>query len=391
MDKATDWDLASLISPVDVHEFIADHWGRAHLVVRRDSPSYFKSLAGISDLDSVLARSGARQPRVRLVRDGSVIGPDKLMAPGALPVGASVDTAIRELLAGATIALHFVQEELPTLATLCEALRIELSCSAQVNVYLTPPHSRGLKPHPDNHDVFVIQLAGRKHWTLYTLSAEGEVEPSEDFHLESGDLLYLPRGLIHDAVSEESFSAHLTIGMSPLTMGDLLLMEVGRVLGSDDRFNPRLPSGLAVSQEAQEELAARLSSSLAEMTDAVDIPAVVADAVAQLARVQRFFPSGGLEGAIDSFQDAPPRVEVGQVWRLQQSCLVHDLEGGGVAITRNGWQTNFPPSVGWLVQDLATREGHRVSDTGASTDWEVGAVIDRMLAEGLVERLATTG
>lgn len=387
MDTSADWDLASLISPVGVHDFVANHWGRTHLVVRRDSPSYFKSLAALSDLDSVLARSGARQPRVRLVRDGSVIGPDKLIAPGALPVGASVETAIREFQAGATIALHFVQEELPTLATLCEALRVELSCSAQVNVYLTPPHSRGLKPHPDNHDVFVIQLAGRKHWTLYTRSAEGEDEPSEDFHLESGDLLYLPRGLVHEAVSQESFSAHLTIGMSPLTMGDLLLMEVGRILGSDERFLARLPSGLAVSQQAQEDLAARLSSSLAQMTDAVDVPAVVADAVAQLARVQRFFPSGSLEGAIESFGDAPARVEVGQVWRLRQGCLVHELEGGRVAITRNGWQTNFPPSVGWLVQDLATREGHTVSDTGAST--EVGAVIDRMLAEGLVEQLAT--
>ena len=385
MSSATDWDLGRLISPVAVRDFTAKHWGEAHLLVRRGTESYYDGLATISDLDGVLARSGARPPRVRMVRDGSTVEPDRLVAPGALPVGASVESAIREFQNGATVALHFIQEELPQLATLCEALRLELSCSAQVNVYITPPRSRGLKPHPDNHDVFVLQLAGRKRWTLYTRGAEGEEEPSEDFNLECGDLLYLPRGLIHDAITEDDFSAHLTVGMSPLTVGDLLLMEVARVLGKDERFHSRLPSGLAIDEQSQEMLEARLRGGLRHMAESIDIGAVVADAAAQLVRVQRSFAAGALERAIESFRAEPGHVEAGQVWRLRPGCQIRQLDEGGVSVALNGWQTSFPRSVAQLVENLASPDGHQVAAAGIETEWEVDAVIDRMLADGMVE------
>jgi hypothetical protein len=37
----------------------------------------------------------------------------------------------------------------------------------QVNAYLTPPASRGLGVHHDTHDVFVLQVHGRKLWQVW--------------------------------------------------------------------------------------------------------------------------------------------------------------------------------------------------------------------------------
>lgn len=35
------------------------------------------------------------------------------------------------------------------------------------NAYLTPPGSQGFAPHYDDIDAFILQLEGRKRWSLY--------------------------------------------------------------------------------------------------------------------------------------------------------------------------------------------------------------------------------
>jgi lysine-specific demethylase/histidyl-hydroxylase NO66 len=77
---------------------------------------------------------------------------------------------------------------------------------------LTPSGSQGFAPHYDDIEAFVLQLEGRKHWKLYKPRSEGEVLPrysSSNFNedeigspvldvvLEPGDMLYFPRGFIH--------------------------------------------------------------------------------------------------------------------------------------------------------------------------------------------------
>ena len=95
------------------------------------------------------------------------------------------------------------------------------------NSYLTPPGSQGFAPHFDDIDAFILQLEGSKTWKLYAPTSARNVLPrysSRDFTedelgeqvlevvLQPGDLLYLPRGQVHQAQSlPDSHSLHLTI------------------------------------------------------------------------------------------------------------------------------------------------------------------------------------
>jgi lysine-specific demethylase/histidyl-hydroxylase NO66 len=78
--------------------------------------------------------------------------------------------------------------------------------------YLTPAGTQGFAPHYDDIEAFVLQLEGRKHWKVYKPLNKEEVlprfsspnylqsdlsEPIIDIILEAGDLLYFPRGYIH--------------------------------------------------------------------------------------------------------------------------------------------------------------------------------------------------
>lgn len=95
------------------------------------------------------------------------------------------------------------------------------------NVYLTPANSQGFAPHYDDIEAFVLQIEGKKEWLLYAPRNDDEVLPresSENFRqdelgdpafkvvLSPGDLLYFPRGWIHQArTAGNQHSLHITL------------------------------------------------------------------------------------------------------------------------------------------------------------------------------------
>lgn len=148
-------------------------------------------------------------------------------------------------------------------------------CMVGSNVYLTPPNSQGFAPHYDDIEAFVLQLEGAKHWKVYKprnpqehlprVSSENfsqhEIgEPILDVTLEPGDMLYFPRGFIHQAETVEGkHSLHITTSMFQKTSyADLLeaLVPVAlqRAINSDVRYRQGIPlsihqvMGLAFSE-----------------------------------------------------------------------------------------------------------------------------------------------
>ena len=70
----------------------------------------------------------------------------------------------------------------------------------------------GVGPHLDSYDVFLLQLTGRRRWTLgkpghYTFQPDQpvklvtEFEPVESLEVAPGDILYVPPGWVHDGVA----------------------------------------------------------------------------------------------------------------------------------------------------------------------------------------------
>eukprot|EP00944_MAST-04C_sp_MAST-4C-sp1_P001375 g1375.t1 len=101
---------------------------------------------------------------------------------------------------------------------------------AGCNIYYTPPGTQGFAPHYDDIEAFIIQLEGQKRWRVYkpvdelggTLprTSSGNFdqkdigEPVMDIVLSPGDMLYFPRGWIHQAVSVKNntdASLHATL------------------------------------------------------------------------------------------------------------------------------------------------------------------------------------
>jgi hypothetical protein len=156
---------------------------------------------------------------------------------------------IEQVRRGATVRVRELQMFDARIADLVGAVQRLFAARSQINLYLTPPSTAGFPPHFDITDVFILQCAGAKQWTVFDQYADQQPLPLADTPwepdrytprgagettvLKGGDVLYLPRGTMHAATCLSWQSMHLTISLSPLTVADVLAREVKRFAESD--------------------------------------------------------------------------------------------------------------------------------------------------------------
>jgi hypothetical protein len=196
---------------------------------------------------------GLRYPGFRLVKAGEQLRArdyttDIPWRPTPFTGTADVERVLAEWESGATIVLQGLHLTRPHVGAFCRSLEEALGHPAQANAYYTPRSAQGLPVHHDTHDVFVLQVAGEKRWLVYEPALElplkdqrssaelGEPgEAVEDRVLRPGDMLYLPRGWLHEALTSDSDSLHLTIGVNVVTWLDAFKAALEE-LGDDVRF-----------------------------------------------------------------------------------------------------------------------------------------------------------
>lgn len=240
--------------------FAAEHWSRTPLLSRaKELPTGFDDLLSADDVDEMVAERALRTPLFRTVRHGDPVAtPVRTVTAGGrrLPDVVDPDGLHAQHADGATLVLNALHRTHPPLARFCRQLAGELGHPTQCNAYVTPGgHAQGFDFHHDTHDVFVLQVSGRKRWVVHEpvlplplpsqaragadLVPDG-AEPLLDVELEAGDALYLPRGYVHAALTTDEHSVHLTVGVLSTTWNDVLADALA-LAADDERFRDALP------------------------------------------------------------------------------------------------------------------------------------------------------
>ncbi|HZV07150.1 MAG TPA: cupin domain-containing protein [Gemmataceae bacterium] len=314
-----DFDLRKLLAPVEQEIFLRDYWEKQPLHLSRKKPGHYSALFSSADVDTVIAftrpkfaDASAFKPEVP--RQSSFVQgwladrhlPDNNQYPGIAELHAVYAR-------GKTVVIMTMQQRWLPIALLCRKLESFFYCPVHANLYLTPAGAQGFDAHFDTHEVLVLQLEGHKHWRLYgptrTLPMAGErfsvpreqLGPVREIHLEPGDLLYIPRGHVHEAFTSEAASMHLTVGINVFRWADLLHEAIDSVTRRDERFRESVPSGLLGGGPAPADVAERFR----ELLDVLGGAARVDDAMRQLG--DAFF--GQMPVLPDSHFAAAPREE----------------------------------------------------------------------------------
>jgi hypothetical protein len=105
--------------------------------------------------------------------------------------------------------------------------------------------------------VFILQLEGAKRWRIhpaileaplpelwFPLDAQSSSPALHEIDLRPGDLLYLPRGYVHEAHALEQAALHITVGMDAVTWMDLLVAALHSLGASVEPLRRSLPAEL---------------------------------------------------------------------------------------------------------------------------------------------------
>lgn len=260
--------LAYLIGNIDSAEFFERYFEQQALISDHGDNARFDELLSLARLDEILANSELPAKALDMARKQPPIQRSYYtFSNGTIDRGA----VLHHYRNGATIIMPSLHLADARLADFCRALEGVFSCRVQTNIYLTPGNSQGFNTHYDDHDVFVMQISGRKRWRLYERPVDkpyrGEKfktsehrpgHPKEDFLLEAGDVIYVPRGLMHDASSEgNSPSLHITIGLLGQSWADLLLESMSEFALQDPECRRILPPGFHREDFDQQQAAAQ--------------------------------------------------------------------------------------------------------------------------------------
>ena len=389
------------LTGLDAHDFAERHWGRAPLLRRGTDAGAFRDVLDLDGVDELLSSRGMRTPFLRLAKDGAVV--DSRSFTGPAGAGAEIgdqvrDDAVAALFAdGATVVLQGLHRTWAPVIDLTTRLAAELGHPAQCNAYVTPPQSRGFSAHYDVHDVFVLQLAGRKHWTVHppvhpdplrnqpwndhatAVRRRAAEEPALDLVLEAGDVLYLPRGWLHSAAAQDDVSAHLTVGVHVVTR--YALVEALTALVADDAdLRASLPLGLDVADP--EALAPHVDAVRAALHAALDrVPAEavtrkVRGKVWQGGRPEPLRPVASAAFAEGLAPGDAVRVRIGLHCRLTR----HD----GLVLELPDRRVTFPDTVAPALEALLGGGTHVVGDLPGLPAADQVVLVRRLLREGVL-------
>lgn len=240
-------DFAMLLRPYACEAFMNSIWGRSFIHVHgtRDK---FSGLLPWRALNTILAEHRLTKPRILLVKEGVEVSDSEFIFHfkdrRGKPIAQILASELNEKLrSGHTLIVNQVDELYEPITELAELLEYEFHERVQINAYVAWGRSGGFKLHRDDHDVFVLQIAGRKYWRVCGSSNDGETPPPHmvwEGMMEEGDLLYLPKGWWHEARAEGGGTLHLTCGIQNRTGLDLLMWMQQR-LQCDEFYRADLP------------------------------------------------------------------------------------------------------------------------------------------------------
>ncbi|CAH2084462.1 unnamed protein product [Euphydryas editha] len=214
-----------IIAPFSPEDFLDQIWEKKPLHIARKKPKYYSEIISTPSIDTML-----RTENIQFTKNIDITSYINGKRETHNPEGRAHPHLVWDFyLNGCSIRLLNPQTYISRLHLLNATLQEFFNSFVGANAYLTPPDSQGFAPHYDDIEAFILQAEGKKHWRIYKPRENNEVlprtssknftddeigEPVLEVTLEAGDMLYFPRGYIHQGITiDGEHSLHVTISM----------------------------------------------------------------------------------------------------------------------------------------------------------------------------------
>jgi bifunctional lysine-specific demethylase and histidyl-hydroxylase NO66 len=283
--SAEEIGFADLVAPVPLETFFAEYWEKKPLVSRGRPADYFKPLFSIRDVDKAIYYLRPKPSRIEVVTGQGFVRDNYLSPDGT----ANLNLVLERYREGSTVILSGLEESWDSLAAFSRKLEGVIHHPVALGIYLTPPSSQGVQPHFDTQENLLLQVEGSKHWKVYgplreLPEVEGSYrhvprerlsEPLCETVLQAGDVLYIPRGFVHEGASGGNPSLHITVNIHVRTWFDFLSDALNSLADRDPRLRRSIPTGFLGDEQAL----AAVGDGFTEMMDLLHREARLDDAL----------------------------------------------------------------------------------------------------------------
>jgi 50S ribosomal protein L16 3-hydroxylase len=225
----------------DIDTFLRDHWQKGPALIRNPWDAWSNPLTP-DELAGLACEEGV-ESRLVACADGR-----RLAETGPLP-----EARFSELGRGPwTLLVQAVDHHVPAVAALIAPFRFVPDWRIDDVMVSYATDGGGVGPHFDQYDVFLIQGLGRRRWRVGPLCDArtplmphedlrliADFEPTHEWILEPGDILYVPPGYAHDGVAVGDDCMTYSIGFRAPARSELIegwCAHQADLLADDDRY-----------------------------------------------------------------------------------------------------------------------------------------------------------
>lgn len=261
--------FSKIISPIKTDDFFSNYWTKNHLHIKGKEDK-FSNLFSWNSFENILNTQwyNLNFPDVRIVANGRVVPKEEITEYSEYFVGGEIKEHISPKAIsdyakeGATIVLATANKIDINLQKFSNNLSSELGEKLNINVYCSFPEVQSFAGHHDKHEVIILQISGKKEWNIfdftmkYPIVGQPQSNPNdtpslqETILLEPGDLLYVPRGLWHNATAKDEPSLHLTLGLPCRTGIDFMSWLITEMIDIES-FRKNLPMNFDVNGQSK--------------------------------------------------------------------------------------------------------------------------------------------
>ncbi|MEW5985411.1 MAG: cupin domain-containing protein [Chloroflexota bacterium] len=388
--------LRSLIHPIDPDTFVSEYWEQKPLVITGRRPDYYANLFSRQDIPSLLFTEKHRGGETTITKFDKAIH--------ALPVTELEDIAEvrRAYDRGYTLRIGNLDTSHGPLIQLCSQMREFFHGETNVIMFLTPPSAQGIGRHFDDYDLFLLQIDGAKQWNIYepyvplALREHMDSYPTppnyqliSELRLTAGDLLYLPRGYVHEVFTTPgSSSLHLTLGVFGISWADFIEAALQAARYNDALLRRFIPPGSLRPGASRDRLPEQFQEMLAHFLSTAS-----PDEAIEILRHRRkkwIAPAVGYDALFaednESYRVAPEAIGLDTILVKNRSFAYKvKRQGDKVSLSYGKWSVQAPADLEPVLQFVAeAEESFPVRALPYLTDSARLVLARRLVAEGLL-------
>jgi 50S ribosomal protein L16 3-hydroxylase len=230
----------ALLGGMSPQDFMRRHWQKKPLLIRQAIPG-FTPLLSRDELFALAERDGVES---RLVQQKKTPAGDKWS------LASGPDLTLPPLKRKHwTLLVQGVDLHHDAVYALMQQFRFVSDARLDDLMISYATEGGGVGPHFDSYDVFLLQAHGKRRWQFgaqkdltlrdgLPLKILRDFQPTEEFVLEPGDMLYLPPRYAHDGIAEGGDCMTYSVGFRAPGAGELARELLARL--ADEIEQPKL-------------------------------------------------------------------------------------------------------------------------------------------------------